>query len=495
MPSMPIRVVMLASECEPWAKTGGLADVVDALARALGELGAEVAAPVDVFIPRYRGVPQPATVERTTSLRVPDPRAPSGNSTVTVIDVPADGYRLRLIDHPAAFDRDGFYGDATGDYPDNPWRFGLFCRSTLEALRADGRPVDVVHLHDWHTGPAAIFRDVRYAEDPIVAGTAILLTLHNLAYHGWTPRSQLAQLGLALGDGVGPRNVAGLDLLLQGIVRSELVNTVSPGFAAEAVTPEFGMGLDGALRAKGDRFIGILNGLDTRVWDPAHDPDIAAPYMRTDRGGKAVCRADLLARIGFDPADPGAVIGMIGRLDPQKGFDLLAGAAPTLLERGARLVVQGSGDPTLAGPFRAIARENPQRVAFIERFDRAMARRIYAGADFFAMPSRFEPCGQGQMIALRYGTPPIVHRVGGLVDTVIDETTHPGAGTGFSFVGATVAGLLGACERAIRLRELDGPAWEGLLDRGMAVDFDWVTGSAPRYVDAYRRAIGIRRAG
>jgi starch synthase len=387
------------------------------------------------------------------------------------------------------------YGDAAGDYPDNPWRFGLFCRTALEALRADGRPVDVVHLHDWHTGPAAIYRDVRYADDPIISGAAILLTLHNLAYHGWTPRRQLAQLGLAAGDGVVPRNADGLDLLQQGIVRAELVNTVSPGFAAEALTPEFGMGLDGALRAKGDKFIGILNGLDTRVWDPANDPDIAAPYTLADRTGKAACRADLLTRLGFDAADPGAVISMIGRLDPQKGFDLLAGAAPALLDRGARLVVQGSGDHTLSGPFRAIATRNPRRVAFIERFDRAMARRIYAGADFFTMPSRFEPCGQGQMIALRYGTPPIVHRVGGLVDTVIDETTHPGAGTGFSFAGATVAGLLGACERAISLRETGGSAWDGLLDRGMAVDFDWVTGAAPRYVEAYQRAIEIRPRG
>ncbi len=186
---------------------------------------------------------------------------------------------------------------------------------------------------------------------------------------------------------------------------------------------------------------------------------------------------------------------MIGRLDPQKGFDLLASAAPRLLARGARLVVQGSGHPELADPFRAIAKANPDRVAFIERFDRVMARKIYGGADLFAMPSRFEPCGQGQMIALRYGTPPIVNRTGGLADTVIDETTHRGKGTGFSFEGATVEGLLRACDAAMRLRARSGPDWEGLLDRGMAVDFDWVTGAAPRYLEAYRRALAIRRRG
>ncbi len=493
MPLMPMRVVVLAAECEPWAKTGGLADVVDALARALGRSGGDaLVTPVDVFLPRYRGVPVPATIERSVALRVPDPRAPSGSSTATVIDVPADGYRLRLVDHPAAFDRDGFYGDATGDYPDNAWRYGLFCRAALEALRADGRPVDILHLHDWHTGPAAIFRDVRYADDPIVGGAAILMTLHNLAYHGWTPRTALGQLGLAPGDGVVESDADGIDLLLSGIERAELVNTVSPGFAAEALTPAFGMGLNSALRAKGDRFMGILNGLDTTVWDPATDADTAAPYSRPDRSGKEACRADLLTRLGFDADDPGAVIGMIGRLDPQKGFDLLGDAAPTLLERGVRLVVQGSGHPSLADPFRAIATARPDRVAFIERFDRVMARRIYAGADFFAMPSRFEPCGQGQMIALRYGTPPIVHRVGGLADTVIDEATHPGSGTGFGFAGPTVKRLLGACDNALRLRAAGGAAWEGLLDRGMAVDFDWVSGAAPRYVEAYRRAVAIR---
>ena len=490
---MPMRVAMLSAECEPWAKTGGLADVVDALARALGRLSGEaVETPVDVFLPRYRIVPEPQAIERTQVLSVPDPVSETGVTEVTILDVPADGYRLRLVDHPAAFDRDGFYGDASGDFPDNAWRFGLFCRAALEALRTDGRPLDVLHLHDWHTGPAAVQRDTAYASDSIVGRAAILLTLHNLAYHGWTPRADLGQLGLEPGDGVIDKDAYGIDLLAAGIERAELVNTVSPGFAKEALTAEFGMGLDGALKAKRDRFIGILNGLDTEVWDPATDADTAAPFSLADRSGKAACRADLLRRIGFDADDPGLVIGMIGRLDPQKGFDLLEAATPALLERGVRLVVQGSGHPSLADPFRGIAHARPDRVAFIERFDRVMARRIYAGADCFAMPSRFEPCGQGQMIALRYGTPPIVHRVGGLADTVIDETTHRGVGTGFAFGAATVDSLLHAIDAAMRMRAAGGTAWEGLLDRGMAVDFDWVTGSAPSYVDAYRRAIALR---
>jgi starch synthase len=491
-----LRVVFLSSECEPWAKTGGLADVVDALARAVGGSGDEVIdGPVDVFLPRYRGVPDPRpdAVLAETAISVPDPRAVAGSSDVTVIDVAADGYRLRLVDHPPAFDRAGYYGDAGGDYKDNAGRFGLYVRAALETLRAEDRPVDVLHAHDWQAGPAGIFRDGPYRDDPVIGSAALTTTLHNLAYHGWTWNADLPQLGLRPGGRAPGQNADGIDLLAAGIEAAEIVNTVSPTYAREALTPEFGMGLDGLLRSKGDRFLGILNGLDNGIWDPANDPTLAAPYSRADRTGKAACRADLLARNGLDPDDTGPVIGMIGRLDPQKGFDLLAAAAPALFERGARLVVQGAGDPSLADPFRELAAASPGKVAFIERFDREMARRIYAGSDFFAMPSRFEPSGQGQMIAMRYGTPPIVRHTGGLADTVVDVTRQPGSGTGFVFEPATPAALLQACDRAFALREAGGLIWERLLDRVMRADYDWSTGAAPSYVEAYRRAVEIRR--
>ncbi len=491
-----LRVAFLAAECEPWAKTGGLADVVDALARAIGQVPVDAAdAPVDVFLPHYRGMPEPRpdAVLAETSISVPDPRARTGSTDVTIIDVAADGYRLRLVDHPPAFDRAGFYGDAAGDYADNPWRFGLFARAALETLRAEDRPLDVLHLHDWHTGPAAVFRDRLYREDPVIGQAALCMTLHNLAYHGWTANADLPQLGLQPGERAPGQNDDGIDLLAAGIEAAEIVNTVSPGYAAEVLTPAFGMGLDVLLRSRGDRFLGILNGLDTTLWDPANDPVLAAPYERGDLAGKMVCREDLLTRNGMDPRDTEPVIGMIGRLDPQKGFDLLAGAIPALLARGARLIVQGAGHPSLADPFRELAQSRPGKVAFIERFDREMARRIYAGADFFAMPSRFEPCGQGQMIALRYGTPPIVHRTGGLADTVVDVTRQPGAGTGFVFDRPTVDALLAACDAAFALRDRGGAVWDRLIDRGMMVDFDWTTGSAPKYLDAYRRAVTIRR--
>jgi starch synthase len=494
-----MRVAFVAAECEPFAKTGGLADVVDALARALGRLGAAagIESPVDVYLPRYRGIADCADSERTT-LVVPDPLARGGQTDVGLVSFEANGYRLRLVEHPAAYDREGLYGGPDGkDFADNAWRFGLLCRAALEAIRRDaahGRPVDVIHIHDWHAAPAAIYRAGAYAGEPAIARAAFVHTLHNLAYHGWTPRERLGQLGLEPGDGVVAPRADGVDLLRAGIELSEIVNAVSPTYAVEALTTDFGFGLQPSLAAKGDRFVGILNGLDTELWNPANDEMLAAPYDRSDRSGKAACRRDLLARVGFDPDDAAPVLGMIGRLDPQKGFDLLAAAAEHLIAGGARLVVQGSGDPALAEPFRALARARPRAVFLNERFDRAMARRIYAGADLFLMPSRFEPSGQGQMISLRYGTPPVGRATGGLVDSIVDERERPGEGTGFLFGEATAGALVDVCEAAFALRGRDGSgtAWQALLDRGMAVDFGWERTAAPRYVEVYRRAMAVR---
>jgi starch synthase len=517
-----MRVAFIAAECEPWAKTGGLGDVVDALARSLGRVKGGPDFPIDVFLPRYRAMRLPPGPHASRTVRVPDPLAlngatqgaPRGTSSdatygateVTIVDVAGHGYRLRLVDHPPAFDRAGYYGDpGADDYPDNAWRFGLLCRAALETLRTDGDPVDLIHVHDWHAAPAVLFRDRFYPDDPVLGRAATLLTIHNLAYQGWTPRDRLGQLGLAPGDGIVAQDAVGIDLLAAAIERAEMVNTVSPGYAAEALTPGYGMGLDGILGQKvrqaavdgTPRFIGILNGLDTALWDPSTDGDLAVRYGVADRAGKAGCRADLLRRHGLDPHDPGPVLGMIGRLDPQKGFDILADAAPSLVGLGARIIVQGSGDPRLAEPFGRLAAARPASVVLIDRFDRSNARRIYAGADLFVMPSRFEPCGQGQMISMRYGTPPIVRQTGGLGDTVIDETARPDEGTGFVFGDSTPEALIAACERAFRLRGRDGsaPAWRAVIERGMALDFGWDAGSAPQYVSAYGRAVALRRAG
>jgi len=489
-----VRIAFIAAECEPWAKTGGLADVVDALARALGRLPDGPTLPVEVFLPRYRSVPVPPD-SPSRVVEVTDPASPSGRTVVRLVEVAANGYRLRLVDHPPAFDRPGIYGDGPTDYPDSGWRFGLLCRTALTVLAGESPPVDVLHLHDWHACPAAIFRDTAFAGTSIDRA-AVVLTLHNLAYHGWLPAADLGQLGLAPGDGVAAADATGLDLLRAGVERAEMVTTVSPTYAREALTPEFGFGLEDALAALGDRFVGILNGLDPEVWNPATDPTIAARYSESDLEGKATCRRALLAELGLDPTDPGPVAAMIGRLDPQKGFDLLTGAAPAILAAGGRLVVLGTGNPKLVAGLRRLARRRPGRIALVERFDRDLARRIYAGSDVFLMPSRFEPCGQGQMIALRYGTPPIVRRTGGLADTVVDVTIDPERGTGFVFEAATPEALAAACRRAFEVRG-DGrsAAWLELVRRAMVVDFAWERRSAPAYLRVYARAIALRRGG
>jgi starch synthase len=499
----PMRIAFIAAECEPWAKTGGLADVVDALARALGEVGGGgIDGLVDVFIPNYRGLPVPEGARRVP-LTMPDPLASGGTSTIDLLIAETHGYRLHLVDHPPAFDRDGMYGTPTTDHPDNAWRFGLLCRAALEYLRAapsrGERAPDVIHIHDWHAVPALLARDGDLRADPAIGPAAFILSVHNLAYHGWTPAANVPELGLGAIAGPGPTGAGakdGIDLLRAGIEHAEIVNTVSPGFAAEALGQEMGMGLDGALRARGDRFFGILNGLDTDLWDPSTDAALPAPYSSANRAGKAACRAALLEEIGFDSTDPRPVLAMVGRLDRQKGFDMLADAAPALVGLGFRLAVLGSGNYEVVASLRDFAGSASAagRIALMERFDRDLARRLYAGADGFLMPSRFEPCGTGQMVALRYGTPPIVRDTGGLRDTVIDVDANPGAGTGFVFEDASGAALVDACARFLARFNARAPAWEALLDRGMAVDFDWRTASAPAYLAAYRRAIDLRRA-
>ncbi|MEX1296496.1 MAG: glycogen/starch synthase [Candidatus Limnocylindrales bacterium] len=482
-----MRIAMVASECEPWAKTGGLADVVDALSRALGL--PEPAGPgheVDVYLPYYRGLTPPRGLV-PLELRVPMRGADGAarKEPVTLWSGEADGYRLRLVEHGPSFDRASYYMDGTSDYADNPARFTLLGRAALEAMRAEARPVDVIHGHDWQAAPALLSLRQRYGSDPLLARSTTMLTCHNLAYHGWTPLADEWQLDLP--ERVG-RNPDGTDLLREAIEAADIVNTVSPNYARESLTPEYGAGLDEVLRARGDRYIGIINGIDTGLWDPASDATLVAPYDGSDLAPKALTKADLAERVGLDPDGP--LLGVIGRLDPQKGFDLVTEAAPQLVDMGARLIVLGTGHPELISGLQAQAVARPDRIAVLDRFDRDEARRIYAGADLFLMPSRFEPCGQGQLIAMRYATPPVVRASGGLADTVIDADDEPALGTGFVFGPAHPAALVEAVRRAFVA--MDDPArFRAIQANGMARDHSWRV-PAREYEAAYRRAISGR---
>ncbi len=477
---------MISSECEPFAKTGGLADVVDALARALGRMGHSV----DVYLPRYRGVaPPPAAMKQHLSVPVgmEGRQGTPGSTDVVLWSGSADGYRIRLVDHPASFDRGGLYGEDGADYEDNAARFALLGRAALQAVATEGEPLEILHGHDWQAAPVLL----ALAEDTphvTVARTATVLTCHNLAFHGWVPRGREWQLGL-----MTPRSSGnGVDLLREGIGAADVVDTVSPTYARESLTPAYGAGLHDALLDLGDRYVGILNGIDTRLWDPATDLSLAARFDQDDASGKRICRDDLAARHGLDPGGP--ILAMIGRLDPQKGFDLVAGAARGLLSAGARLVVLGTGDAALLAELRSVAGDAPDRVVLLERFDRHEARRIYAGSDIFLMPSRFEPSGQGQLIALRYGAVPLVRRTGGLADTVRDADADPETGNGFTFERTDSRALLDAARRAIAAWS-DGARWRALVRRGMAEDHGWQR-PAGEYEALYDRAIALagRRA-
>ncbi len=471
-----MHIAMVASECEPYAKTGGLADVVDALSRSLGQLGHQV----DVYLPMYRGIAMPEGAEHL-ELDVP---MGTGIVHVAVHSAQARGYRLRLVDHGYSFDRPDYYVVEPGvgpDYADNGWRFTLLGRAALEAMRVENRVPDVLHGHDWEASPAILSLVHGYGSLPGFSDVATVLTCHNLAYHGWVPRSEAA-LQLDLPDFVGGPDA--VDLLREGLIAADLATTVSPTFARESLEGGVSEGVTDVLRegASVGRYLGIINGLDNELWNPATDPDLPARYSAADLSGKATCRAALCAELGLDPDGP--IMAMVSRLDPQKGFDLLAAAASDILDLGARVCVLGTGDKRMVGELQRLASQYPSRLAVVDRFDRALARRMYAGADLFLMPSRFEPCGQSQMIALRYGTPPIVRFTGGLVDTVIDTDEHPDTGTGFGFGPAEPWSLVEAVGRALATY-VEPERWSALVQRAMATDFSW-RGPALDYVRAYR---------
>ena len=472
-----MRIAMVASECEPYAKTGGLADVVDALSRALGQLGHEV----DVYLPMYRGL-EPPTPAQSLSLEVP---MGTGMVPVTLRSGRGRGYRLRLVDYPPAFDRPDYYlvePSVGPDYPDNGWRFTLLGRAALAAMRVENRVADILHGHDWEAAPAILALVHHYAADPLFGGVATVLTCHNLAYHGWVPRAEAAaQLDLPTDVG----NADGVDLLREGLIAADLATTVSPTFARESLEGGVSDGVDDILRegAATGRYFGIINGLDNELWNPATDADLPARYSATDLAGKAVCRAALCAELDLDPGGP--ILAMVSRLDPQKGFDLLAAACRFSIVRSPAAREDSPGDKRLVGVLQQLARANPNRLAVVDRFDRALARRMYAGADSFLMPSRFEPCGQSQMIAMRYGTPPIVRFTGGLVDTVMDADEHPTIGTGFGFGPADPWKLVETVGRALAAYA-DRERWSAIVQRAMATDFSW-RGPARDYVTAYRR--------
>lgn len=476
---MAMRILMVASEAAPFAKTGGLADVVAALPRALARLGHSV----DIVIPRYRGIVAGVPIGRVT---VPLGRRVEDATAYAVTEA---GVRTVFVDHAGYFDRDYLYGAVDHDYPDNPERFAFLSRAALEWAASSGERYDVIHAHDWQAGLVPVF--LRQLAAPVFRDVSTVFTIHNLAYQGIFDASWLPRLGL----GWELMHVNALEywnrisLLKGGIVFSRLLTTVSPRYAEEIQTREYGGGFDGIFRSRSADLTGIRNGIDYDQWDPARDPYLPEPFDATCLDRKAAAKRMVLEMFGLPADEKGRqrpLIGMISRLVDQKGFDLLAELVDELPCLDASFVLLGAGERRYEDLWLALAARYPDRIAAKIGFDEAMAHRIEGGADLFLMPSRFEPCGLNQMYSLRYGTIPLVHATGGLYDTVRNYDSATGLGTGFTFDEYSSPALLRTLRWALGVYE-DPATWRRMQIAGMREDFSWAT-SAREYVRIYERS-------
>jgi starch synthase len=482
-----IEVLSVASEIYPLVKTGGLADVTGALPAALKAEGVSVR----TLVPGY-----PAVVKALRRASVVHVFEEFFGGPARILAGKAAGLDLFALDAPHLFARTGgLYSASDGrDWPDNALRFAALARagaSLGQGLVERWRPA-IVHAHDWQAGLTHAYLEFDGGPRP-----GMVMTVHNLAFQGQFDRRLLGALGLppAAFTNEGVEYYGDIGFLKAGLCLADRITTVSPTYAAEICTPESGMGLDGLLRGRGDRLTGILNGIDETVWDPARDPLIAAPYSANDLTARAADKADLQTRFGLDPGADGPLFGVVSRLSWQKGLDLLLAALPVLLEDGGQLALLGAGDQPLEDGFKAAARAHPGQVACVFGYDEALAHKVQAGADALLVPSRFEPCGLTQLCALRYGAVPVVARVGGLSDTVIDAgpmALAAGAGTGVQFAPVNTPMLESALRRAARLYR-EPQAWRRLQANGMATDVSW-RAPAKRYAELYRGLVAERAA-
>jgi starch synthase len=469
-----MNILMVASEATPFAKTGGLADVIGALPAALASHGERVA----VVLPAYRqnSYPNPPR-EAYRNLWIPlGPGFATDIYQTTERDV--DFY---FVHCPPLFDRDGIYGTAAGDFPDNYLRFGVLSMAALAVARYLFRP-GVIHCHDWQAALVPVYLGEHFRGDPTFSGVKVLFTIHNLGYQGLFAPATLAPLGLdpRLFNPEQLEFFGKVDFLKGGIAWSDAVSTVSKGYAREIQTREYGFGLDDFLRKHGP-VTGIVNGVDYVEWNPEHDPHIARNYSVDDLAGKRESKRALLKEMGWGDAEMSRpLIGIVSRFAAQKGFDLVSEVASRLLEMDMSLAVLGSGDTVYESMFRVLAERYPEKVAVRIGYDNALSHRIEAGADMFLMPSRYEPCGLSQIYSLRYGTVPVVRATGGLDDTINTET-------GFKFreySGAALLAAVGLALDAYGKRD----QWVGMMRRGMRKDFSW-SAAAGEYSALYRELL------
>jgi starch synthase len=478
------KVLFVASEVHPLTKTGGLADVGASLPAALHSLGNDVR----ILMPGYRDAKAAAGALRPIA-EFDIPRG--GSATILEGTLPGSDIPVWLLDHPPAYDRAGHpYLDPQGQpWYDNAPRFALLCHAAVALasndLAIEWRP-DIVHCNDWQTGLVPALLSLRTPRP------ATLFTVHNLAYQGLFPADvhRALQLPASFWSPNTLEFYGQLSFIKGGLVFADRLTTVSPTYAREIQTAEFGGGLDGLLKHRADRLSGILNGIDTATWDPANDPYIAQRYDAQTLEHKKANKTALQRLCGLVVRDDVVLLGTVGRLVEQKGVDLILGAWPQFVNKPVQLVVLGSGEARFENELRRLRELYPAQVAVKIGYDEALAHYIEAGSDAFLMPSRFEPCGLNQMYSLRYGTVPVVRSVGGLADTVVDASpAHLASGraNGFCFAESTSAALTEAIERALELHR-NKHAWRALMLTGMRLDFSWRK-SATEYLDRYRLAL------
>ncbi|HUS06882.1 MAG TPA: glycogen synthase GlgA [Bryobacteraceae bacterium] len=469
------RILMVASEANPFAKTGGLADVVGSLPIALAAKGQEVAVAMPFYPGAAAGAPKAESVYRNLRIWL-------GRDAydVNIRMLKHDGVTFYFVECPPLFGRPELYGAGGEDYPDNHIRYGVFCRAVLGIIRHLYRP-HIIHCHDWQSALVPVFLKTQFAGDPTFYGIKVLFTIHNLGYQGLFDPTALGQLGLdaSLFTPAALEFFGKINLLKGALVFSDALSTVSRGYAREVQTKEYGWGLDGLLRERASVLTGIVNGVDYGEWSPDRDKHICCSYSAADTAGKRKCKLDLLKTFGLTVDDlDRPVLGIVSRFAGQKGFDLIEEISADLLLEDIYLTVIGSGEPQYEQMFLDLAKAGAGRIGVRVAYDNEIAHKIEAGADMFLMPSRYEPCGLNQIYSLRYGTVPIVRATGGLDDTIDEET-------GFKFLEYSGAALLRTIRDALAAYK-DKARWQRLMITGMGRDFSW-DASASEYIALYKR--------
>jgi starch synthase len=488
----PLKIVMVASECVPFAKTGGLADVVGALPVALQALGHEVI----VVMPLYSAI-------RRDRFGIVPALSPVGvwmgncQEWCAVHQAEHQGFTTYFVESEKYFGRSGFYHDAAlNDYLDNARRFGFLSQAALQVCKDIGFHPDIVHVHDWQTAPAAAYLKDWYAHDAVLAKTASVLTIHNIAYQGIYDPADMPYLGFGW-ENFHPDKFESwgkLNLLKGGIAYADVVNTVSPSYARETRTPQYGCGLAPYLNNRGEDYVGILNGADYEDWDPATDKHLPARYHPEDLSGKDACKRELQRRLNLDQDPTVPIIGVVSRFAAQKGLDQLAQVIESIVNSmRVQFAILGSGDKSLEGYFYDLPARYPGRIGSWIGYEEPLSHLIEAGSDFFVMPSLYEPCGLNQIYSLKYGTLPIVRATGGLDDSVIQYDEKTGEGTGFKYWLAQPSAIYYTVGWAVSTWYDRRPHIDRMRQAAMAQDFSWAK-SAKAYEELYGRAIRHHQA-